>query len=272
MKIRIPTTLHNSVWYQKYTTLRISFKVWRNRKDWYRNYKMWRLARKYPGYIADRSGAVPGSADWLTDTEIKYGGIYWAVHAKRSPFDPGNIPFDTSNGGDRMFHRGYVAQYERFLRPYVLNRDQRFVVCEVGILNGTGLAIWCDLFPNSRCIGLDIDISNIKRNMDRLLELGAFGDNSPELYEYDQFVDSTELLDQILDGDKVDIFMDDGIHHDDAIMTTLRSVWPHLSDQFIYFVEDNCNVYKKIEPEYPRCSINVDGELTVIASPSSDTH
>ena len=91
------------------------------------------------------------------------------------------------------------------------------MVCEVGILNGTGLAIWCDLFPNSRCIGLDIDISNIKRNMDRLLELGVFGDNSPELYEYDQFVDSAELLNEFLDGDEIDIFMDDGIHHDDAI-------------------------------------------------------
>ena len=108
--------------------------------------------------------------------------------------------------------------------------------------------------------------------MDRLLELGAFGDNSPELYEYDQFVDSTELLNDILDGDKIDIFMDDGIHHDDAIMTTLRSVRPHLSDQFVYFVEDNPSVYKKIEPEYPRYPIHVDGELTVIASPSSNTH
>ena len=108
--------------------------------------------------------------------------------------------------------------------------------------------------------------------MDNLLSLGAFGDNSPELYEYDQLVDSTELLADILNGDRIDIFIDDGAHFDDTIMTTLRSSVPHLSDQFVYFVEDNADVHKTIEQAYPQYPIHVDGELTVITSPSNTTH
>ena len=146
------------------------------------------------------------------------------------------------------------------------------MVVELGILNGTGLVIWCDLFPNSRCIGLDINISNAKRNMEHLLALDAFGDNSPDLYKYHQLVDSTELLCDILNGDWTDIFIDDGAHFDDAIMSTLRSGIPHLIDQFVYFVDVNANVHKTIEQAYPQYPIHVHDELTVITSPSGTTH
>ncbi len=108
--------------------------------------------------------------------------------------------------------------------------------------------------------------------MDYLLKLGAFQNNSPELYKYDQLIDSTELLDDILNGDRIDVFVDDGAHFDDTIMTTLKSVLPHLKDQFVYFVEDNANVHRKIELEYPQFPVYVDGELTVITSPSGKNH
>ena len=108
--------------------------------------------------------------------------------------------------------------------------------------------------------------------MDNLLKLSAFLDNSPELHRYDQLVDSTELLDEILNGNRIDIFIDDGAHFDDAIMTTLRSTLPHLSDQFVYFVEDNADVHRKSELEYPKFPLFVDGELTVITSPSGTAH
>ena len=143
---------------------------------------------------------------------VKFGGFYLVVYPTPTPQPDPRDGYRIGTGGDRMFHHGYAVHYERFLKPYVENRDQRFVVVEVGILNGTGLAIWCDLFPYSRCIGLDINISNIQRNMDNLLALGAFGNNSPELYEYDQLVDSTELLGDILNDDRIDIFIDDGAH------------------------------------------------------------
>ncbi len=171
-----------------------------------------------------------------------------------------------------MFHHGYAVHYERFLKSYVEDRDRLTVICEVGILNGSGLAIRCDLFPNSRFIGLDIDTSIVDRNMNNLFGLGAFSDNSPELYRYDQFIDSTELLDDILNHDGIDLFIDDSAQSDNAIMTTLGNALPHLSDQFVCFVEDNADVHRKTELGYPQFPMYVYVETTVITSSSGTMH
>lgn len=66
-----------------------------------------------------------------------------------------------------------------------------------------------------------------------VVKLGAFGNDSPERYKYHHMVGSTDFLNEILDGDNIGIFMDDGIHHDDAFMTTLqRSVCVFCRGQF----------------------------------------
>ncbi len=164
-----------------------------------------------------------------------------------------------------MLHQEYANHYAKFLEPYVRNRGERIVICEVGVLEGTGLAIWCELFPNSRIVGLDIDLSNIKRNMDNLRSLGAFSRNTPELYQYDQFVYSSDYVKEILNGDRIDVFTDDGRHSDEAIMTTLKSFAPHLKERFVYFVEDNWDVHKIIEQLYPEWVVRSDCGFTVIA-------
>ena len=38
---------------------------------------------------------------------------------------------------------------------------------------------------------------NIKKNMNNLLQFGAFSNNSPEMFEYDQFVYSSDYLKKI---------------------------------------------------------------------------
>ena len=62
------------------------------------------------------------------------------------------------------------------------------IIAEFGILKGTGLAIWCDLFPDARVIGLDIDLGHFEENRSTLERRGAFKQNKPELHEYDQLV------------------------------------------------------------------------------------
>ncbi|MDE0308384.1 MAG: hypothetical protein OXI60_00925 [Acidiferrobacterales bacterium] len=166
-----------------------------------------------------------------------------------------------------MLHRGYADHYARFLEPYVHNRDKdRIVLCEVGVLKGTGLAIWCDLFPNSRVIGLDFDLSSFYRNEENLRKIGAFGTNYPELYEYDQFVYCAKYLEDILDGDRIDIFVDDGNHSDESILTTLDSASPHLAEKFVYFIEDNQWIYRKIQSNYEQFVIFNDVAMSVLTS------
>ena len=216
------------------------------------------------------SDAAPGTAEWLIGTEIRYGGISTGVaREKVSPHDRRGLDDRESNlatGGDRMLHHGYAKHYATFLLPFVRNRDRHIVICEFGILKGTGLAIWCDLFPNARCIGLDVDLSNTEKNMNNLRQIGAFSKNTPELYEYDQFVYSADYLEELLNGDKIDIVMDDGHHSDESILTTLESVRPHLGKQFVYLIEDNPFVHKKIQSNYNGCTLFSDSELTVITS------
>ena len=189
-----------------------------------------------------------------------------------SPFDDrqnNNSKLDNAVGADRMLHHNYADIFSEYLKPYYERARKnapsgKLTVCEFGILKGTGLAIWCDLFPESRCLGFDIDLDNVNNNYESLIELGAFDSNHPELYEYDQFVRSEEYLGRILNGDRIDICFDDGCHTDKAILTTLMSVLPHLSDRFVYFIEDNKTIHATIKDKFNHLVVRSRRELTVV--------
>ena len=168
-----------------------------------------------------------------------------------------------------MLHHGYGEQYSQHLGNFVLNLQARLTICEFGIFKGQGLAIWCDLFPNSRCIGFDIDCSAFENNLSNLIRLGAFQNNEPEVHVYDQYIYSPEYLEKILCGDRIDICIDDGNHSDESILTTIRSAIPHLNEEFVYFVEDNSNVHREISPLFPHCNVHTYGLMTVV-EPSSN--
>ena len=100
--------------------------------------------------------------------------------------------------------------------------------------------------------------------MENLVKLGAFSTNSPEIYEYDQLVYSSECLGKILNGGKFDICVDDGHHREITILTTLTSVILHLNKNFVYFIEDNPLVHKKIKLMYENMTVHSNDQLTVI--------
>src|SRR4030042_4542522 len=109
-------------------------------------------------YLSKYSMLSPGTIEWLVGTEIKYGGIETNVpRNKVSPKDPRTkeqLSRGGMVGGDRMLHHGYAKKYSEYLLPYV-KKDTPLTVTEFGILKGTGLSIWCDLFQNARILGLD---------------------------------------------------------------------------------------------------------------------
>ena len=214
-------------------------------------------------------GNFIGSKEWLTEVEEKYGGVVQIENRATSLLDR-YTDYVMQQGGDRMSNllNGYSDFYQSFLELFVVQRYEKFTVCEVGILRGTGLAIWCDLFPNSRIIGLDLELSYFEENYRNLRKLGAFSQNSPEIYQFDQFnTENTENLENILKGDKVDICIDDGCHADEAILTTLKCMKPHLSNDFVYFVEDHKQVHTKIRSLYEHYHVHYfkrGGGLTII--------
>ena len=206
------------------------------------------------------------SAAWLIHREILYGGMQKNVERKIvSPNDPRNeaeLQHGGMRGGDRMLFHKYAAEYSRYLKQFEFN--EKLVVAEIGILRGNGLAIWCDLFPNARVLGLDIDIGHFEKNKANLLSLGAFSLNSAEIHTYDQFKRGEEVLTKILKGDTIDICIDDGCHLDEAILCTIESAMPHMSKKFVYFVEDNSNVHEKIRARFPELNIVSRGLLTIL--------
>jgi hypothetical protein len=197
-----------------------------------------------------------GTEKWLVLKELEYGGyvinIPRNIVSNKDPRTKGQILWGGMEGGDRMskLHQGYAKIYAKYLRPFV-QREKPVVLVEVGILRGTGIAIWSELFPSGRILGLDIDLNHIKQNMDNLKRKGAFRNNNLELYEFDQFQDNQNLLARILKNDKIDICIDDGVHYDVAILSLIKSVSSYLSEDFIYFIEDNGAVHETIKRIYP---------------------
>ena len=215
----------------------------------------------------------PGSTSWFIEAEIKFGGLVTNIVRNRlSPHDPRystHVGTAGMTGGDRMAHHGYAPKYAEYIAPY-LKTTKPPVVMEIGILRGTGLAMWADLFPQSRVIGLDIDLTHVRTNLANLHGLGAFTTRDAELYEFDQFEPNRCYLGRLLDGDRVDICIDDGVHTRDAILTTLESVLPHMNDRFVYFIEDNDTIFDDVRTLYPAYRIEKYGELTILSrSPSS---
>lgn len=214
--------------------------------------------------------------EWLFDRELHYGGVQSGVPRRSvSPLDPRSedqIRQGGMTGGDRMSVHGYAADYAKFLLPLVQRRNRRVVVAEVGILRGTGLAVWSDLFPQGRIIGLDIDPSHVKEHMPILKALGAFSSVMPELYDFDQFVDQKKRLHNYLGRDKIDVYIDDGYHSFESINTSLKSVMPYLSRHSVCFIEDNKDVWWRLQELYPRFKIQRYGEMTVLTQNKPAKH
>lgn len=208
-----------------------------------------------------------GSAEWLVQREIKYGGYVTNVPRHRlSPHDgraPEQLATWGMTGGDRMLHGGYAPTYAAFLQPFL--GQQSLTIAEFGILKGSGLAIWCDLFPDAHVIGFDIDLSHFEDNRKSLLERGAFRKRQPVLCEYDQLVTGRPKIEKALNGRTLDVVIDDGLHSLDSILMTWRSVKPFLSDNFVYFVEDYEGLLDACGGEFSECSCYSDGMLTVIS-------
>jgi hypothetical protein len=208
-----------------------------------------------------------GSSGWLIKKEIVYGGHVSDVpRTAVSPLDPrskADLEFGGMTGGDRMLHNNYAPVYATYLAPFIRSGSVR-CVAEFGILTGTGLAIWCDLFPKARIFGFDIDLGHFHSNIDNLLQRGAFKSGEPSVFIYDQFVDGSPLLRQVIGTGSFDVVIDDGFHSEQSILTTWRSVRPYLSERFVYFIEDYPGLLEKCPNEFAGFQARSYGALTVV--------
>lgn len=211
-----------------------------------------------------------GTKAWLEVMEFKYGGTIKNLERRKvgrnDPRTQEQLKVGGMVGGDRMsrIERDYSSVYAEALQPFLLKKNTKIVLAEVGILRGTGLAVWAELFDDARIIGLDIDLSHIQENMSALQARGAFMHTAPELYEFDQYLENRALMEKVLQGDRLDIIIDDGMHYNEAIIATVNSLQPFFADDFLYIIEDNATVHHQLRSLYPDYIIDNRGEITLM--------
>jgi len=209
-----------------------------------------------------------GSVVWFKSVESNFGGLSVrvpqaaiSIHDKRV-MDRNELPGMT--GGDRMLHHNYAHLYNRYLQNMISDRLTCYNIAEVGILKGTGLALWSILFPNSNIYGFDIDINHTLNNLENLKNRRAFTKSEPSLIKFDQFVDNRNLIGEVIKNNKFDLIIDDGEHSLESILTTLNSFIPYLAQNFVYIIEDNRHAYKEIKKTYKNLRVENHGLFTVV--------
>jgi len=208
--------------------------------------------------------------EYLQLLELKYGGYVSNIKRRevstKDPRSKGQIKSGGMSGGDRMnvFLHDYSSKYSEYLLP--LRYSEKLIrILEVGILRGTGLAVWSEYFNKKEIYGFDYDLGNFEENKQKLVKLGAFKDGEPILKFFDQFSDNSEILRQTFGVKKLDVIIDDAFHSDESIFNTFNELQPYLAERFIYFIEDNRTAWKKLKENYPQYNFDYnDNQLTVV--------
>jgi len=132
-------------------------------------------------------------------------------------------------GSDKEGSHYYTKHYQRHFSSY---RRKRLSILEMGIggyddpkAGGQSLRMWKTYFPNSRVFGIDIQDKR-HHEEDRI-----------KTFRGSQ-VDEEFLRKVAAEIGPIDIIIDDGSHHNDHVITTFRLLFPLMSPDGIYVVED----------------------------------
>ena len=132
---------------------------------------------------------------------------------------------------------GFIQLYQKYFSSF---KDSKINILEIGVENGDSLRIWREFFTNANICGIDIDQKDFKiENVDI-----RQGDQSNHSF----------LLSLINYYKKFDIIIDDGSHQAKHIITSFNYLFPYLSENGIYVVEDLQTSYF---PRYGGSRINL---------------
>ena len=195
--------------------------------------------------------------------ELKFGGFHTGVNPTEELGDLSRFSPSKLTGGDRFnpFYHDYSSKYSKYLDGFRVNN-----LLEIGILRGTGLATWCELYMEAKVYGFDWDLGNFKANEEYLISLGAFSSNKPILHQYNQLTDNSDWLKQNFKNTKFDLVIDDALHKDVAIINSFTELEPYLSDRFVYIIEDNRTAWIRLQENYPQYNFDNEDLLTIISS------
>lgn len=131
--------------------------------------------------------------------------------------------YDTDKNS--AFHN-YTRQYEGLLQPF---REKQLKYLEIGVFNGGSVKAMREVFKNASCIvGVDID-SRCK----------AYEDKPNNIFiEIGNSNDETFMKNIVQKYGPFDIILDDGSHINRDVIRSFEMLFPLLSDDGLYIVED----------------------------------
>lgn len=195
----------------------------------------WRKRRQFAAMQVPNP--TPLSVAWLAQLERHYATQRVVVQKQDERADFG---FRQLYGGDRMALdcNAYAPAYAALLEGLDVGRVRHVV--EIGILSGTGLAMWSSIFPNAQITGIDINVQRTRDGLQDLAAAGAFPMGEPSLVQLDAASPNLKVLQTHFDAaPPIDFVVDDGPHTHSAIETMVSALTPFLDRQFTYVIEDN---------------------------------
>jgi hypothetical protein len=119
------------------------------------------------------------------------------------------------SGGDKGTAHSYIDIYEA-----EMTKRNAIALLEIGIYEGHSIAMWQEYFQDSEIIGIDIDLSRVKFDLEYIIE-----------------ADATSLIPWIADK-KFDYIIDDGSHEVQHQVLSFDAWWPTVKAEGKYFIED----------------------------------
>jgi 23S rRNA U2552 (ribose-2'-O)-methylase RlmE/FtsJ len=129
----------------------------------------------------------------------------------------------------------YLDLYERYFSAI---RDKNVKILEIGVLNGSSLAVWEAYFPNAKIIGADINPAT-----------KIFERSRVQIEILDQ--SNIEQLVQLgLKHGPFDVIIEDGSHFWDHQITSLKTLFPFVKNGGTYVIEDLQTNYGTLAASY----------------------
>lgn len=126
-------------------------------------------------------------------------------------------------GGDKGTAHSYIDVYSREI-PAAEGKS----LLEVGVWAGHSLKMWSDYLPNSRIVGLDVDLSKLTFDVDGFEVLLC------------DVTKQAEVKDKV--SGMFDYIVDDGSHTLKDQVTAFYNLWGYLAVGGKYFIEDVLSV------------------------------
>ena len=129
--------------------------------------------------------------------------------------------------GDKGTGHNYIESYENLFKDIRYDAKNIF---EIGVCGGYSLRMWKEYFPNAMIYGADVNVECLDHNEDRIKVFHMDATNQRIIMDNFSKINYGDI--------RFDVIIDDGSHQMTDQRSSFMSLYPYLSDNGIYVIED----------------------------------